>query len=141
MLLRAHQLAGGEAGNAHLSVLPWHGAFHLPSSLKSRTIFMALTKQDGGAVRQKPVQELPTEPVRHLARVEVVFLFIFFHFFFPLFFCLFFSFFLVICCLYFHSLLFSKEFPWRTPLNPGFIMHRSFEMVSVPPMLWCSTIR
>lgn len=63
MLLRAHQLAGGEAGNARLSVLPWHGASHLPSSLKTRTIFMALTKQDGEAVSQKPVQELPTEAV------------------------------------------------------------------------------
>lgn len=101
MLLRAHQLAGGEAGNAHLSVLPWHGASHLPSSLKTRTIFMALTKQDGG-VRQKPVQELPTEAVcetlgtcgGHVS----------FHFFFPF---LFSSFsFLSFCCLLFKFLAF-----------------------------------
>lgn len=137
MLLRAHQLAGGEAGNTRSSVLPWHGVSHLPSSLKTRTIFIALTKQDGG-VRNQFRSSQQKLSVRHLANVEVTFLYTFFsHFFFPLFFS-----FLSFCCLFFYySVLFSKRFPWRTQLNAGFIMHRSSEMASIPPVLCCSTLR
>lgn len=74
--------------------------------------------------------------VRHLAHVEVMFICtFFFHFFFPPFlFCHFVAF-------YLNSLLFSKQFPWRTRLNAGFIMHRSSEMTSIPPVLCCSPIR
>lgn len=103
MLLRAHQLAGGEAGNARLPVPPWHGASHLPSSLKARTIFMALTKQDGGAVRQKPVQELPTETVCETLGMcggHVSFLFFFFPFLFS-----FVLFFFVILLPFFYSFI------------------------------------
>lgn len=41
----------GSAGNARLLVPPRHDACHPPSSIKRRTVFMVLTKQDGRAVR------------------------------------------------------------------------------------------
>lgn len=136
MLLNAHQLAGGEAGNAHFFVLPWHGASHLPSSLKTRTIFMALIKQDGGAVRQKPVPNRSCLwDTWHMWRS------CFFSFFsFPFLFSSVLFFFVILLPFFFFLpcfLVISME----NPTECRVVTQRSSEMASAPPVLCCSTTR